>query len=69
MPFGNSKNFRNHAVFSSPNSSMPTQSSMPLNTAQNTIMRISFSLWSLSLVSRRGAARLSKIGARIGQHG
>lgn len=62
IPLGNSKKPRNQVSFSSANASIPTQSSTPLSTAQRTIIKISWSWWSLLRVSRRGSGRLAKYG-------
>ena len=41
---------------------IPTQSSTPLSTVRRRIIRISWSLWSLFRVSRRGSGQLAKYG-------
>jgi len=54
------KRFAATLLFSSPNSSMPTQFSLPLKTAHKTIITISMSLWGLFWFFRRGSVRAAK---------
>ena len=54
------KRFAATLLFSSANSSMPTQFSIPLKTAHKTIITISMSLWGLFWFFRRGSVRAAK---------